>query len=155
VARPWIEVSCGGEFPLEVHGESFHQPLLNALVQSHDPEVADDRIRATFMVGLAREATNPHDANAVAVIALNGDQLGHIPRELASEYSRALSPSERHLRVACKARAFGRRIGGNWNIGIWLAIPDADVLGPVLAEAVTRADGATPGETLAKRELMR
>ena len=107
---PWIEVSCGGEFPLEVHGESFHQAALRSLVQSHRPEIVDDRIIATFMVGLMREPTNPYDADAVAVVSLTGEQLGHVPRELAGACSRALLSSQQHCSVGCQARAYGRRI---------------------------------------------
>ena len=146
-------MSCGGEFPLEVHGESFHQAALRSLVQSHRPEIVDDRIIATFMVGLMREPTNPYDADAVAVFSLTGEQLGHVPRELAGACSRALLSSQQHCSVGCKARAYGRRIEGGWNIGIWLALPDAEDLASVLAQAITGLTGATQGEVLAERQI--
>jgi hypothetical protein len=152
VEVPWIEVSCGGEFPLEVHGESFHQPTLRALADTHDPEVTGDRIQATFMVGIRREPSNPHDRNAVAVADLAGRQLGHVPVDLASAFSGALTASEARFRVCCQARAYGRRINGDWNIGIWLAVPDAEQLAAVLAEA-TASELNTPGDLLAKRSI--
>jgi len=153
VELPWIELSCGGEYPLEVHGESFHQPVILALVNAHDPQIDGDRIRAEFLVGLAREPDNPHDANAVVVAALSGHALGHIPRDLAAGYSRALVTAGRHVRVACRARAYGRRIGRGWNIGIWLAMPDADDLNSVLVDAIANLDGASAGATLVKRDI--
>jgi hypothetical protein len=150
---PWIEVSCGGDFPLEVHGESFHQPILRTLVNAHEPEITDDRIRATFMVGLRREPNNAHDHNAVAVAALSGDQLvGHVPRELASAFSAALALSEERFRVCCHARRYGRRVSGSWNIRIWLAVPDADQLAAVLADAA-KSTLDEPGDLLAKRNF--
>jgi hypothetical protein len=153
VERPWIEVSCGGEFELEVHGESFHQPLLRELVRRSDPEVADERIRATFKVALRREPENPRDPNAVAVLTLAGDALGHLPRELAAAYSKALTLTEQRYQVCCDAAARGRRIGRDWNIGIWLAMPDADQLVALLADAVGQSGPHAPGDLMARREL--
>ena len=41
---PWLQVTCGEDFPLEVHGESFHEPTLRALVLAGDHEISGDRI---------------------------------------------------------------------------------------------------------------
>jgi hypothetical protein len=153
VARPWLEVSCGGEFPLEVHGESFHQPLLRRLVEMSQPQISDDRIRATFTVAVSREPENPHDSNAVAVLTMDGGELGHLPRDLAAAYSDALAPTEQQYGVCCRARAYGRRVGTDWNIGIWLAMPDADQLTALLAEAGAKTGVHGPDDVLARREV--
>jgi hypothetical protein len=135
VERPWIKVSCGGEFPVEVRGESFHEPMLRALADQAGPEIDGERLRATFAVALRREPENVHDANADAVQSMSGEPLGYLPRELAGEYSAVLAVAQQRYQVCCDARAFGRLDGGGWNIGIWLALPDADQLSDVIADA--------------------
>jgi hypothetical protein len=104
------------------------------------------------MVAFSREPKNPFDQNAVAVSTLSGDQLGHVPRELAGAFSEALGVCDTRFRVCCQARAYGRRVSGDWNIGIWLAIPDADQLATILIEAAASRRGA-PGDLLAKRDF--
>jgi hypothetical protein len=153
VERPWVEVSCGGEHELEVHGESFHQPLIRALVDMSEPEINGDRIGATFIVAVCTEPKNTHDANAVAVRTLTGDALGHIPRDLARGYAEVLARAEQHFRICCSARAYGRRIGRDWNIGIWLAMPEAEPLATILHEAIGNVKAVGPGGVLAHREL--
>jgi hypothetical protein len=150
VEPPWIEVSCGGEFPLEVRGESFHQPLLRELVKKALPEINEERIHATFKVALRREPENAFDSNAVAVLTLTGGALGHIPREVAAAYSGAMATTEGRFQLCCNAAAYGRRTGRDWNIGIWLAVPDADQLTILLAEAVSNSGPHVSGETLAR-----
>jgi len=60
-------VTYGGGFPVEVRGESFHQPALALLAKQAGPEIADERLSARFEVALSREPENEHDPNAVAV----------------------------------------------------------------------------------------
>src|SRR5262249_36983183 len=38
-------------------------------------------------VNLVREPENPHDGNAIAVITLDGDRAGYLPRDEASEWA--------------------------------------------------------------------
>ena len=124
-----MKVKCGDdEYPLEVHGESFHQPTLRALVHANGETIEGDRIQATFMVAVRREPTNRDDRNAVAVHDLAGGALGYVPRELAEEYSRAISVAEASCQICGLAHPWGRLIAGDWNTGIWLSLPDADEL---------------------------
>lgn len=153
IERPWIKLSIDDGFPLEVRGESFHQPAIRALVDAAgDREIDEDRLKASLVVSMRREPENPHDANAVAVCSIKGELLGHLPRELAAEYSSALAIADQHVQICCDARAYGRLHGREWTIGIWLAVPEADQLATVLAD-VAGADIAqmTAGTTLARR----
>jgi hypothetical protein len=152
VERPWMKVSCGDEFPVEVHGESFHEPMLRALSDQAGAEIDGDRLRATFPVSLCREPDNTYDVNAVAVRSMSGEPLGYLPRELAGEYSAVLEVPEQRYQTCCDARAFGRLNGGEWNIGLWLALPDADQLAALIAE-ISNDDVSphAPGDVLARR----
>jgi HIRAN domain. len=106
VERPWIKVACGDGLPVEVRGESFHQPTLRALTNQAGPKIDDERLSATFVVALRREPENEYDANAVAVRSMSGEPLGHLARELAAGYSTALAVAERRYQVCCEAEAF-------------------------------------------------
>jgi hypothetical protein len=153
VDRPWIKLSIDDGYPLEVRGESFHQPAIRALVNAAgDREIDDDRLTANLAVSIRREPENPHDVNAVAVCSIKGEILGHLPREIAGEYSSALAIAEQHVQICCDARAYGRLHGKEWTIGIWLAVPDADQLATILTD-VASADIAhmTLGATLTQR----
>ena len=101
---------------------------------------------------VCREPANALDPNAVAVKALSGHPLGHIPRELAAGYSQALIDSESRCRVCCEAQAWGQLIDGDWNIGIWLSLPGSRELGALLAET-DDLSGRQPGDLLARREV--
>lgn len=151
--RPWVKLSIDDGFPLEVRGESFYQPAIQALVNAAgDRDIDHDRLTASLVVSIRREPENPHDANAVAVCSIKGKTLGHLPREMAGEYSSALAIADQHVQICCDARAYGRLHGKEWTIGIWLAVPDADQLAAILTD-VADADVShgTPGTTLAKR----
>jgi hypothetical protein len=60
------------------------------------------------------------------------DRFGSVA---AGEYSAALAVEQPGYQVCCEARAFGQLRGGNWNIGIWLALPEADELASLIADA--------------------
>jgi HIRAN domain len=98
----------------KLSGESFRQHELRAL----DARIASDsRGRRTFMARLRPDPHNPHDPNAVAVVAAdNNDHLGHLPRELAIIYQ---SP----LLTRGGAEAPGMLCGGigrKTSLGVWL-----------------------------------
>jgi HIRAN domain len=102
------------DFETEVVGESFRQHELRAL----DARIgSDSRGRRTFMARLRPEPHNPHDPNAVVVIAAdNNDHLGHLPRELAVTYQLPLL-----TRGGAEAPAilYGG-IGKKASLGVWL-----------------------------------
>jgi HIRAN domain len=135
VELQWVKVTYGGGFPVEVRGESFHQPALALLAKQAGSEIAGDSLSARFEVALRREPENEWDPNAVAVDSMEGAPLGHLAREIAGEYSAALMAADGGYRVHCDAGAFGQLHGGKWNIGIWLALPDAPELTSLIANA--------------------
>jgi hypothetical protein len=135
VELPWVKVAYDAGFPVEVRGESFHEPMLRALAEQAGAEIDGEQLRATFPVALRREPENEYDVNAVAVRSMSGEPLGHLAREVAGEYSVALAGAQQSVQVCCDAQAYGRPHGREWNIGIWLALPDAEELAELLAEA--------------------
>jgi hypothetical protein len=83
-----VSFSEDDNFETDVVGESFRQSELRALDAR---AVIDNQGRRTFLAGLRAEPDNPHDRNAVAVLAAdNGDRLGYLSRERAAIYHRAL-----------------------------------------------------------------
>ena len=76
------------DYKTAIVGESYRQPELEAL----DARTPTDHLgRKTFVAGLRAEPDNPHDKNAVAVVAVDtGAQLGYFSRELAPTYQSAL-----------------------------------------------------------------
>jgi hypothetical protein len=128
-----VVISAGGEFEVEVRGESFHQDTISKLVgTSGNVQTDGDRRRATLRAWLRPEPENPHDPNAVLVAALSGHPLGHLPRELCASYQRVLNEVGDRARIWCEACAFGRCVEGRWNYGIWLDLPSAIELRTVL-----------------------
>jgi HIRAN domain len=135
-----VVISTGGKFEVEVRGESFHQQTISKLVgASGNAQTDDDRRRATLRVWLRPEPENPHDPNAVLVAALSGHPLGHLPRELCASYQDVLNEVGDRARIWCEACAFGRRVEGRWNYGIWLDLPSAAELRTVLNGISDRA----------------
>lgn len=59
-----------GTYTLNVVGESYRQDAIR-------------RCREGHRVVLKREPENPHDANAVAVLRENGEQIGYLSRDNA------------------------------------------------------------------------
>jgi HIRAN domain len=79
-----ILLSCDGDYPLEVRGESFREDAIRRLVDlSGAEQFAEDRCRCELELWLGREPTNPVDPNAVQVLSCSGELLGYVPRELA------------------------------------------------------------------------
>jgi HIRAN domain len=51
----------------------------------HAAALASDAVAPGKRLGLRRDPENEHDANAIAVDAAGGEQVGWVPRELAAE----------------------------------------------------------------------
>jgi hypothetical protein len=102
------------DFETEVVGESFRQHELCALGARIG---SDSRGRRTFMARLRPDPHNPHDPNAVAVVAAdNNDHLGHLPRELAVIYQLPLLTRGGADAPAILCGGIGRKA----SLGVWL-----------------------------------
>lgn len=89
-----------GEFNFPVVGESFYQGPLAALARQHGT-------RNTFPVLLVLDNDNPHDPQAVAVMA-QGERLGHLSRQDARSYRRRLAALRlSELPATCDAQLIG------------------------------------------------
>lgn len=106
-----------GKFGLEVVGESYYQKALRQ---------AQRRARKTpeglvIDVVVRPEPDNPYDADAVCVVTANGDALlGHLSRDRAKQYKRALAEcAQAGFTVECTAVMRGGE-SDKPNIGIWL-----------------------------------
>lgn len=79
------KIRGNGKFDTEVVGESFYETNFRALLGNrygNDTEIDCDAV-------LTLENDNPHDKNAVAV-TIDGKRVGHLPRDKAIEFRRAL-----------------------------------------------------------------
>ena len=56
----------------------------------HDDVLQSPQVAPGATLTLRRDPANPHDPNAVAVLAPDGRQLGWVPRELAADVARGL-----------------------------------------------------------------
>ena len=94
----------GGQFGLEVVGESQYQPaLLRAAKQAR--RQAERRV---IRVRVEREPTNPYDPQAVRVVSSYGETIGYLSRESAGSYQKALTEFEKAgLMVTCAASLYG------------------------------------------------
>ena len=119
------------DFETEVVGESFRQRELLAL----DARIgSDSRGRRTFMARLRPDPHNPHDPNAIAVVAAdNNDHLGHLPRELAIIYQPPLLTRGGAEAPAVLCGGIGRKT----SLGVWLDLT-----------ALNRALGIAPASVL-------
>jgi hypothetical protein len=60
----------------------------------HDDALQSGAVGPGAALGLRRDAANPHDANAIAVHAPGGEQLGWVPRDVAAELAPRLDAGE-------------------------------------------------------------
>jgi len=60
-------------------------------------------------LALRREPQNPHDANAIAVLAAGGEQVGWVPRELAAELAAELDAGRPWSAVALREQRISPR----------------------------------------------
>lgn len=106
---PVFELKGDGSFAVEVVGESHYLGAFVKFCGARDEEGVDLLCEAELVL----EDSNPHDSRAVR-IDLAGDTVGHLSREGALRFRRALSilgiASAR--RVRCPAR-----ISGGWDRG--------------------------------------
>ena len=72
-----------------VHGESFHQGNIEALLATCAPHPDEDD-RPACDVLLRAEPTNPVDPNAIAVHATTG-HVGYLPRDVAPDFGRVFA----------------------------------------------------------------
>ncbi|HEX2413002.1 MAG TPA: HIRAN domain-containing protein [Solirubrobacteraceae bacterium] len=61
--------------------------------QHHADTLGSEAAAPGSPLGLRRDPANPHDANAIAVLA-GGEQIGWVPRELAAEIAPELDAGE-------------------------------------------------------------
>jgi HIRAN domain len=131
-----IPVSDDNGYGVEVRGESFHMNDVLAVARAVPPQVTGDRMRAEIRVRLRREPHNPHDPNAILVLAESGVELGHVCRELAAEYAPVFDRIAGLTEARCCACVYGRLVEDvGWRAGVWLSMPDADLLLGELEEA--------------------
>ena len=113
-----------GDFGQPIVGESHYQEQLSSIAAGRTAKGE----RVEFRVVLVPEPSNKYDPNAVAVYAADGGIVGHLPREDAEEYQRAIAAfiKTRGKYPSCSATMAGGR-GDKKTIGVWLDI-DLDAL---------------------------
>ena len=79
------------EFYTKVVGVTYEgrQRLISRLNNNEELEENTELV-------LKREPDNPYDANAVAVLTLDGQKLGHLAREIAQNVSRSMAAGRRY-----------------------------------------------------------
>lgn len=101
---PWSE-QLGNH---NIVGESFHEADFKKLAAEHGHKtVPDYGIELTeTRAALVPEPDNPHDSNAVAVWIDDRHPVGHLPRDIAREYSRRLESLDRGTYLQVPARVW-------------------------------------------------
>lgn len=91
-----------------VVGESFHEADFKKLAADHGHKtVPDYGIELTeTRAALIPEPDNPHDSNAVAVWIDDRYPVGHLPRDLAADYSSRLESLDRGTFLQVPARVW-------------------------------------------------
>jgi hypothetical protein len=111
---------------LEVVGESHYQDNLRRLTGYRPP---DERVREEIHAILVPGEGNPYDPNAIAVW-INGLQVGHLPREIASRYRPGLLAQQRAsgkpIALAGVIVGGGMRAEGPGMLGVFLNHNPAD-----------------------------
>jgi hypothetical protein len=70
----------------------------------HGHALQSDAVAPGRALELRRDAANPHDANAIAVHAPGGEQVGWVPREVAAEIAPALDAGDAWSAVVLRER---------------------------------------------------
>lgn len=91
---------------VEVVGESHYQETLQQLSLLFETIGRDER---NFTVKLVPEPSNPHDANAVAVVTEGDAKVGYLARDVAKSYQKHLL--KQRAPVLCPARLTGGEPG--------------------------------------------
>lgn len=90
---------------IDVVGESYYREALGAVARN---SLARERVAA-----LVPDPTNPYDRNAVKIL-IDGEQVGHLSRELASLVARTIGSMRReHGNVTAAAELTGSASGGS------------------------------------------
>lgn len=98
---PTYELATRPGFRVEVVGESYYHDAFMTILGGYSRHGYEVETRAV----LKPEPHNPHDRNAVAV-HIAGKKVGHLSRESAAEFRRALPNVQK---AAC-----GAKITGGW-----------------------------------------
>lgn len=117
----------GGQFRMEVRGESQYQDALRRAIGRQETPVV---VTAEALP----EEGNRHDANAV-VVRIKGAQVGYIPREWAPGFRQTLR-ARGYGGVRCPAVIKGGDI-----LGVWLDLP-----GDFMAAVMMAGDVAPPAK---------
>jgi HIRAN domain len=107
-----------------VAGESFHQEVLCEIAQAKGagPRTVE------FVAFLLPEPENPHDSNAVRVVAPGYGAVGYLPREdAASLHALFVRLRAANRCLACPARLTGGS-PGKPHFGVTLSLPPAATL---------------------------
>ena len=103
---PWSEQLSGHN----VVGESFHEADFKKLAKEYGhktvPEYGIELTEAR--AAIVPEPENPYDSNAVAVWIDGRHQVGHLPRDLANQYSSRLERLDRDTYLQVPARVWIR-----------------------------------------------
>lgn len=101
---PWSERLS----PQNVVGESFHEADFKRLAAEYGHKsVPESGIELTeARAAIVRDPDNPYDANAVAVWIDGRYHVGHLPRDLASQYSVRLDGLDRGTYLQVPARVW-------------------------------------------------
>ena len=86
----------------EVAGRGLLVAAVAGAARHHAAALASDALRPGAPLVLRRDATNEHDANAIAVDLPDGLQLGWVPRELAAEVAPQLDAGRPWTAVALR-----------------------------------------------------
>lgn len=111
---------------VEVAGETFHIAGIKKVFRGRGLPIAARGSEVTDAVCvLVPEPWNPHDSNAVAV-AIEGQQVGHLPADVASDYAASLSDLARAGRlVTGEARIWAKDDNGIVRARVTVCIPEA------------------------------
>lgn len=120
------QITGPGRFAINVAGESYHLASFEAICGPRCEDGVEMEVRAQ----LTLQDDNPHDKHAVRVDVL-GHQVGHLPREVARDFRRAvrygkLSEYEAFECAAIIRGGWDRGGGDAGHYGVRLDLPQDD-----------------------------
>lgn len=98
----------GKRFTYDIVGESHYQKALSSICGGHAP----GGHKHQFSASIRPVSDSPHDDKAVAVF-IAGKKVGHLPRQHAREYRKALESAG----LGERAAGCGATIVGGWDDG--------------------------------------
>lgn len=151
-----MPIDVSGEDRIEAVGESFYRAALNRVATARDAS------GLACLASLVRDPTNPYDNNAV-VVSIDGEQVGHLPRELAALVAGPLDElAAAHGQITAHAEIRGDGSGPGFGVVLHLDLDklnvhladDPDEVEPrVMVEVPDRAGASQPAESV--RDLPR